>query len=434
LPPGRPDHGSPTEEHYLMALNILASDIDILRKLATRIRDIAHSDENLSRKQRWLRHNALQAGEPMILAEVGGLQANGELPTVALMQCQEKWARDLELGFRNTLYSFEAVKDDWVVEPSINCNWLVNGGWYGVHSEKHSGSHDGVMGSYVWEPPLKNLQDDLKKLKPRQFSVDREGTLAWKAHLEKHLGDILPVRIRGGFWWTMGMTATAIDLVGLEQLMFLMVDDPDGLHSLMQFLRDDANSFIDWLEKEKLFSLNNENDYIGSGSLGYSNQLPQKGMNGHPRAADLWCLSESQETVGVGPEMFGEFIFPYQKSVIERFGLSYYGCCEPVHNRWHIVQGLSNLRKVSVSPWCDEAFMARALADKYVYCRKPNPALVSTDHFDEKTIREDLRKTINETRKQGCILEIVMKDVHTVHRQPERLARWVELAQEAARA
>jgi hypothetical protein len=209
-----------------------------------------------------------------------------------------------------------------------------------------------------------------------------------------------------------------------------MIDDPDGLHRLMKFLHDDHVAFAKWLEGEGLLSLNNENDYIGSGSVGYTHELPKAGMDGKVRMLDTWCLSESQETVGVGPDMFEEFIYPYQKSLIEQFGLCYYGCCEPVHSRWHVIKGIRNLRKVSVSPWCDEAIMAKELAGKYVYGRKPNPAQVSTDRFDEDAIRADLRKTIELTAAAGCNTELVMKDVHTVKNQPLRLARWVEIARE----
>ena len=408
-------------------------DVLVLRQLTTQLREIAGSDQNLQRKERWLRHNALWPGEPMILAEIGGLGRNDELPVEPMLRCSEPWARDMERGFRSNIYSFETVKDDWVIEPFVQTNWRVQASDYGVQSTRHDVSEGGHLGSYTWEPPLKNLQDDLKKLHPRSFSVDREGTLAWKEHLESILGDILPVRLRGSHWWTTGMTIVAIDLVGLEQLMYYMVDDPQGLHRLMQFLHDDHLAFAQWLEKEHLLSLNNQNDYIGSGSIGYTTELPRPDMGGHVRMQDTWCLSESQETVGVGPEMFAQFIFPYQKSLVAHFGMSYYGCCEPVHLRWHIIKELANLRKVSVSPWCDQAFMARELGGQYVYCRKPSPALVSTPHFDETAIREDLRNTIAQTRKHGCILELVMKDVHTVQHQPERLARWVQIAREEAK-
>jgi len=410
--------------------NVLPADVAILRTLANRCSEIAGSPENLQRKARWLKHNALQTGEPMVICEVGGLQSNGEFPITALLECQEEWARNLELQFRSRIYQFDVMKDDWVAEPYVNCNWRVNAGDYGVRIEKHSGTAKGTMGSFVWEPPLKNLQDDFHKLKARQFSVDREASLEYKAMLDGVLGDVLPTRMRGSFWWTAGLTWAAIELVGLEQLMFYMVDDPEGLHRMMAFLRDDHLAFSEWLENEGLLSLNNADDYVGSGSVGYSDELPKPGMNGPVRRQDLWILSESQETVGVGPEMFAEFIFPYQHEITRKYSLTYYGCCEPLHTRWHIVRQMENLRKISVSPWCDQEAIAQSAGNRYVLCRKPNPAQVSTDVFDEKAIRADLRQTIDIARRYGCNLELVMKDVHTVRRQPQRLARWVEIARE----
>ena len=45
----------------------------------------------------------------------------------------------------------------------------------------------------------------------------------------------------------------------------------------------------------------------------------------------MWGFTESQETVGVSPAMYREFIFPYEKPIMDRFGLNCYGCCEPLH-------------------------------------------------------------------------------------------------------
>jgi hypothetical protein len=46
--------------------------------------------------------------------------------------------------------------------------------------------------------------------------------------------------------------------------------------------------------------------------------------------------------------MFAEFVFPYQRPIISQFGLSYYGCCEPLHERIQIIKQLSNLRRVRI--------------------------------------------------------------------------------------
>jgi hypothetical protein len=72
--------------------------------------------------------------------------------------------------------------------------------------------------------------------------------------------------------------------------------------------------------------------------------------------------------------------------------------------------------------------MAEALGRDYVFSRKPIPTLVSTPEFNEDLIREDLRHTLTVAR--NCNLEIILKDVHTLCGEPNRIARWVELARE----
>jgi hypothetical protein len=225
----------------------------------------------------------------------------------------------------------------------------------------------------------------------------------------------------------MGMTWRVIDLIGLDKLMLDMYDEPDALHRLMAYMRDDHLRLIDFCEREGLLTLNNEGDYIGSGSRGFTHTLPQHdGVD--VRAKDMWVLLESQETVGVSPRMFNEFVLPYQKTLAERFGLVYYGCCEPVDARWQYLKTIPNLRSVSVSPWANVDVMAEALQRNYVFSRKPSPALLSTDHFDEDAVRDDIRQTL--TAARDCNVELVMKDLHVTQRQPWRMARWVQICRE----
>lgn len=364
----------------------------------------------------------------MVLAEPGGVLE--EVVPISSRQCRDAWARKVELRLREDIFRCEHVRDDFVAEPYFNLNWRVSVGNYGVTHETQQPETDGRRGASRWDPALKDLDRDFHKLHFRSLAVDREATMREKEKLEELFEGILPVRIRGAFWWTTGLTIVIINLIGLDGLMLAMYDNPDGLHRLMAFLRDDQLRMIEWLESEGLFTLNNENDYVGSGTQGYTTELPGPDWReGDPvRARDLWVLSESQETVGVSPQMFAEFIFPYQLPIIEKFGLSYYGCCEPVHTRWETLKTIPNLRSVSVSPWCDERIMAEGLGDRYIYCRKPHPNLVSTEHFDEDAIRQDTRRTLSIA--EGCHIELVMKDVHTLTGRPERLGRWVELVRE----
>lgn len=405
-----------------------ATDALVLRELAARRLEIAHDPVNTERRRLWYLHDMCRGERPMVLVESW---PSFELMPDSQLRCEAPWARDLERSMRFEIFRFERIHDDQVVEPWVSCNWKLEISDYGARSETtYAERVSGNISSRHCIPPITDFAKDIHKLKDRTYSVDREASLAWRAMLAEVFDGICPVEIRGGFWWTTGMTQLLLDMIGMENMFTWMCTQPESIHHIMAFFRDDHIALTDWLEAEGLFTLNNRNDYIGSGSMGYTHALPQPDLpeGSPPRAQDLWVLSESQETSNVSPMMFEEFVFRYQLPVVERFGCLYYGCCEPLEQKWDIIQRFPNLKRVSVSPWCDEAFMADALGRNYVYSRKPNPTLVSTPFFDEDAIRADILRTLDIAR--DCELEFVLKDVHTVCNQPQRLARWTELTRE----
>lgn len=418
----------------MSALNwvLCNEDRDILLDLATRVRKIADSPRNQEIKRQWYLHDECKAERPLLLTETdGGLKM--VLPDFK-PRCREQWAQRQEWMFTDTLCHAEVIGDDTPVEPWVRQPWQIQISDYGIPFDQTKPSEQAMRGAYHINPILDDLDKDLDKLKPRTYSVDRESSLAAKAFLEELYGGILGVRMRGNPFWTQGLTIVAINFVGLEGLMLKMYDQPEGLHRLMGFLRDQNLSLLRWLEQEKVLNLNNENDYIGSGSRGYTRALPQPDApaGGAPRVRDIWVLLESQETVSVGPEQYEEFVFRYENTIAREAGRVYYGCCEPVHTRWHVLKNMANLKRISISPWCDQEFMADQMRNKYGFSRKPNPSLISTEIFDENAIRADLRKTMEITKAHGCSLEIAMKDVHTLCGEPDRLTRWVKLARQVS--
>ncbi|MCL1856270.1 MAG: hypothetical protein FWF84_01310 [Kiritimatiellaeota bacterium] len=413
-------------------------DKDTLKRLAERKMAMANDPVNLERREAWYALDDGATHRPMILAEVGGIRdKNHPYGALGEPQCEDPWARQVEQWmFNPEWYQFSVLKDDHVVEPYMAIGWRIGASDYGVQKTTHRTQSGDQMTSVNWDAPIRDIDADFGRLKPRTFSVDRAKTLEEKARLEEAFGDIVPVIIRGTYHWSLGMTNTLIDLMGLEAMMLAMYDNPDGLHRMMAFLRDDSLAYTQWLEDEGIYALNNRSEYTGSGSIGYTRRLPKVAAASAPpldakaQRKDLWVLLESQETVGVGPELFEEFIYPYQKAVADVFGFVYYGCCEPVNNRFHILKRMENLKRISVSPWADEAFMAEACGNDIVFSRKPNPTLISTSVFDEAAIRRDLRATLDTAKR--CRLEIIMKDVHTLDNDPSRLPRWVELARKEA--
>jgi hypothetical protein len=148
----------------------------------------------------------------------------------------------------------------------------------------------------------------------------------------------------------------------------------------------------------------------------------------------MWGFAESQETVGISPQMFEEFIFPYQRCLLECFGLNCYGCCEPLDSRWHVVKRFPRLRRVSMSPWANVEVMAEQLGNRYIFSWKPHPGVLAADTFDEELARQTLHRGLQALKRNDCRVEIIMKDCHTVRNDPQRVIRWVQIAKEEAEA
>ena len=398
------------------------NDIKILQELAKRFAELANSPDMERRRDAWFAHNDMKAGKPLVLCFPEGSWP--ELLGEESLLCEDAVARNYELNLRRKLYWREVIKDDAAQESCFYVYPAVNLGNYGVEANYTYGEH---RGSYRWEPPIKNLDDDHAKLKYPEPSHDAAETERRMEEAKTLFGSILDVKLQPGVdYWSLGMTNDIIALIGLENLFVSMYDNPEGLHRLMAFLRDSKLRLLDWYESQPgLVQPNNRDGYTGSGGQAYTHSF-DTAPGGSPFKS-TWGFAESQETVGVSPRMFGEFIFPYQLPLLQRFGLNCYGCCEPVHERINYILQIPNLRRVSVSPWCDQHIMAEKLGRTAVFSRKPNPALICAS-FNEEAARADIVSTLEAAK--GCNVELVMKDTHTVQDQPWRIARWVQIARE----
>ena len=149
-------------------------------------------------------------------------------------------------------------------------------------------------------------------------------------------------------------------------------------------------------KREGLLGLNSTGwELVGSGSPGYTTALPTTDQADGLKLADLWVWMESQETTMISPAMFSRLFLPYMADVSRRFGLVYYGCCEPVHDRWdRIIAAIPNVRAVSISPWCNQRVMAEKLGRSCVFSRKPKAAPISGENPDWDTLRADVAETL----------------------------------------
>jgi hypothetical protein len=128
--------------------------------------------------------------------------------------------------------------------------------------------------------------------------------------------------------------------------------------------------------------------------------------------------------------MFREFCFPYYHDVCEPWGLVYYGCCEPAHPFWPEISRLPNLKKVSISRWCDQHFIGEALqGTEIVFSRKPDPNFLSVDvRLDEEAWAAHIRETIQATR--DVFVEFIIRDIYTIHGNLENARKAVLIARQ----
>jgi hypothetical protein len=405
-------------------LEISDNDREILRQLAQEVGELAARPMEETKKELWTRHNALEATRPLILCDPEN--GWGEIIPPQSIQCENPLARQWEMHLRKEIFWGGQMGDDYTIQPYFDIPHLYQPLDWGL-SETRIGGEGG--GAFTWESPIKT-EADVAKLHYPEIRVDHHATRRLREAAEKIFGDILTVRVKTLWWWSLGLTRLLVELRGMQQVMLDVYENPDILHAIMAILRDGTLSMLDQLEEKNLLALNGDGTYVGSGGLGWTTQLPQSDFSGRVRCKDIWGFGESQETVGVSPDTFAEFVFPYQEPILNRFGLNCYGCCEPLNLRWHIVKQIPNLRRVSVSPWADKMKMAQELKGDYIFSLKPSPTDLAMDVFEEPRIRAELREVLKVTR--DCRVEIIMKDNHTIRNDPQRVIRWVEIARQEA--
>jgi hypothetical protein len=85
-----------------------------------------------------------------------------------------------------------------------------------------------------------------------------------------------------------------------------------------------------------------------------------------------------------------------------------------------------------MSPWVNQERGAAEIGRDFVFSRKPNPALLAFDAFDQEAVRQDLLVTRQVCEKYHCPLEIILKDISTVRYEPQRLFQWAQIAMQVA--
>jgi len=410
-------------------MRIPQEDRDILCRLAEQQAGIAGLPVHREKAELWRRLNDLEPVRPLVwINEVcwNEMSADDELT----LRCADPWARELEQGLRRLLYQWRHFPCDMVVDGYLSCPLQIRSTGLGLTEDVDIARTDPTstvvsrhFHRQIVEP------EDIVKIKTPVVTHEVAATEERYQAMVELFGDIMPVRKVGikGRWF-----APWDELIrwwGVTEAMMDLVLRPEMVNAIMARLVDAYMAELEQWVSLNLLTRNDDNTRIGSGAYGYTRELPGSPYDAaHPLPHNLWGCATAQIFSGVSPEQHWEFALRHEMRWLERWGLTYYGCCEPLDIKVGILRRIPNLRKVSMSPWVDVARGARGIGRDYVFSYKPTPALLAEDDWRPGLARKMLREALDKSR--GCNVEVIMKDISTVRYQPKRLWEWAEIAME----
>jgi hypothetical protein len=408
---------------------LITEERESVRSLARRVLELADSPENLAKIARYKKINALERVVPPVCALLPRSAADQLLH--ADQQCTDPYLRGVERQLLDRINRPSAVGDDFPITKILYSGFVLSmDPWMDGYKDVRIGDHNE---SSCFSPCLMEESDFSKMRKPR-IRYDRAAT----DHACERLGDLLDdtlTVVRGDpYTSTIGWGDSMIDqfaaMRGLETLYYDFIDKPEWVHAVMRYMTEKKLELFQEYSDLGLFVSNSEAGCIGSSSFGFTEELKGNSASlNSVSAKDLWGFAHAQELSCVSPEMLEEFVLPYQAELINRFGLSCYGCCEAMEDKIEpVARHISNLRMISVSPYSNPEKVAEKCKDKYVFAWKPHPAFMLS--FQKEAALSDLERTL--TAAKDCCVTVTLMDVYDYGNDPHRFKEWVRMARSTA--
>jgi hypothetical protein len=425
------DPGSYTPPLVIDRIDLEEDEKNLLKRLAEEAYRISSDPVNAERAGLWRDLNDLDQKRPMVWINEIPWQEMGVGDELEL-HTRNAWARGLETELRRTIYQWRHMSGDMIVSPWIECPLAIHSTDFGIVEEVDVArtAADNDIVSRHFHIQIKEMEDIEKIKMPKVSHVESTTKVVYDTMCDL-FKDVAPVRKVGQthIWYT--PWDYLIRWWGIEEAMIDMIDRPDMVHAAYERMLGAWMVELDQFEEQGLLSLDCRNVRIGSGGYGYVSSLPGPDYDGKAvKPRNMWGCSNAQILASVSPEMHWEFAIEHDLPWMRRWGLNYYGCCEALDRKTELLDRIPNLRKVSVSPWNDYKLIFPAIGTKYVASVKPNPAIFLDAEWDEDAARDAIARPLDIAASEGVAVELIMKDISTVDRHPERLWAWARIAAE----
>jgi len=414
-------------------VKVTEADRKILRALGERLASIAALPSQTDRASNWRALNGLRQVKPMVwINEIPWheMDVDGTLR----LRTTSDWCRYHEWELRKLIYQWEHAPADMVVEQAVYSPLVFNNTGFGIGEDVDIARTDEANSivSRHFNIQIRD-EDDLEKIRTPVVSHDAAASKEHYGQLQEIFEGVVEVKERGanGFCFWFAPWDEMIRWWGVQELMLDLYDRPALVHGAIDKLVEAYLAVLDQFEEQNLLRLNNTYYRIGSGGLGYTDELPPGDYDPrHVRAKDLWGSGAAQIFSDVSPRMHWEFAMQYEVRWMSRFGLNYYGCCDPLHRKMAILERIPNLRKVSMSPFVNIDEAVANVGSRYVFSYKPNPAVFAEDNWHLDKAENELRTVLSKAKAHGCVVEVIMKDISTLRYEPHRLWEWARMASE----
>ena len=403
------------------------NDLTRIRELARETREFSESPEMNRRRALWTGHNSLSFTRPPIYIRAIPF---GEYPESRDLHCTDPYLRSLEYQLLLNRYRMQ-LEDDTIIEPFLTVRAAVDvakEGVYGMSAELEEKT--GGIAAARYSPSIVE-EEDIHRLHVLPYRVNEEETARRKERLEDALDGILGVAVDRQApllsMWQNDISTAIAKLRGLEQIMWDAFDRPEWLHSLAGWMSSQILRHLDETEQAGGLRLNNHQNQ----AMPYSRELTPPSASDRPVSAkELWGYMAAQEFTTFGPDLFEEFMFRYQKPILERYGLTAYGCCEDLTLKIPVIKTLKNLRRIAVSPFADAKKCAEQIGGDYVLSWRPNPSSACSMGVDEDFVRRELRSVMDAFDQNQCVWDVTLKDLETTSSDPTAVPRWTHIVRE----
>ncbi len=408
-----------------------------LIELAKRVKEISSLPIQETRRKQWQSLNDLRMIKPMAYARdyQWAMVTNG---AELALTTQGAFYQKLEYQLLCTLFMWEHIQADMIVDPVLYCSAEITnrtpikykvGSPNQTEAELTARRTNRNSSAEKYQRQIFS-EDDIDNIIPMpQIAVDKvQLDEEWEKASELFEG-ILKVEKKGIPQIDFTPWDDLLKLLGIEDGMMDFYLDPDLMHKAMKRYVDVHIETLRQYEELGVLQNNNGNTLIGSGALGYTDDLPSNvGMG--VKAEESWGFCTDQIFTSVSPAIHAEFATQHEIRWMEQFGLTYYGCCERLDHKIDLLRKFKNLRKISVSPFSDKEKAMEMIGRDYVVSFKPNSILLASDTWDMDASKNEIINVCNLARKYGCNIEIVMKTMITLSNKPQRLWQWCKMVSE----